>query len=440
MVLATALSDAVGQRASRGDLLDGCSPVSWCFVDRILSVLSRLTLSFSFFPNESSTVSPSCSSSSPSIDLLSCLSFQSLITFLTILLTISFLLIIHHHYNPKMTHPHSTTFPFMSLPPELRDMVYENLLEDPCYPPPPRSSPDSPSLFNFLMPGRSTQRGSGGGAKRSNWILLASKQCYAEFIDVLVKKTTFHLTVSPANYWAVDAVAANTSIATTEKDGSGLTLPFTTSTSTPTTPISSLATFTPPRLFNISLSTLHRIRRCSIKLITTSSMLGVPDPRNMPPSSWALATHLKSELSSVRNVEELNLHVKAIGDPLWNPLWVWYHASQSFKDMGNPCPTPSSTTTTSEKSFSGPKLDRITFSLDTWSPGENHLARSQQDDRAWAWYCTKDHQVALDGGADVTVREFCARLYMECRTCRPELESEDEAQDEDDDDDDDDEE
>jgi hypothetical protein len=38
----------------------------------------------------------------------------------------------------------------------------------------------------------------------------------------------------------------------------------------------------------------------------------------------------------------------------------------------------------------------------------------------------RGHSVGLDCGEDMTVREFCGKLYQECRVCRPELESEDE--------------
>lgn len=70
----------------------------------------------------------------------------------------------------------------------------------------------------------------------------------------------------------------------------------------------------------------------------------------------------------------------------------------------------------------GPRLTRITFSLDTWSPGENFLERGRDGKREeeWVWYCGKGHSVGRDGGRDVTVREFCALLYRECGVCRGE--------------------
>lgn len=70
----------------------------------------------------------------------------------------------------------------------------------------------------------------------------------------------------------------------------------------------------------------------------------------------------------------------------------------------------------------GPKLNSITFSLDSWSPGENHLERDSANGGQWAWYCTNGHCIGPDGSGDVPVREFCANLYKECHVCRPELE------------------
>ena len=112
----------------------------------------------------------------------------------------------------------------------------------------------------------------------------------------------------------------------------------------------------------------------------------------------------------------LTLGAKAIGDPLWNPLWIWFHSSQSFKNIG----------TELSDCKGGPRLEKITFSLDTWSPGENYLQRDAENRGAWTWYCMEGHSVGLDGGVEQTVREFCGMLYRECRTCRPAEEEEEE--------------
>jgi hypothetical protein len=284
-------------------------------------------------------------------------------------------------------------------------MVYNNLLEDPYYPPPPPCSNQQSSPFSWLVPGLfpaaptvtstatpSHQPHHYKTKKPSNWLFIANKQTYNEYMEIMCKKTTFHLTVSPQNY----------------------TPPSPPSTDAKSTEEKSTET---KKIWNIAPETLKHLHKCDIKLITTSPMLGVSDPRNMKPGDWALAQQIRSELKEVSNVRELNLQVKAIGDPLWNPLWVWYHASQSLKNMGFPTESAAPT---------GPKLNRITFSLDTWSPGENLLERDEASGNQWSWKCLHGHCVAPDGPGEVSVREFCARLYMECSTCRPELDSDDE--------------
>ncbi|KAF2727285.1 hypothetical protein EJ04DRAFT_451620 [Polyplosphaeria fusca] len=279
-------------------------------------------------------------------------------------------------------------FRFLDLPAELRDMIYDHLLEDPYFPLPPTCGKQHqhstlPSL-GWVLPGRrlSAARAGATGPRRCNWMLLANRQCYREFMDLVCMKSTIHLTVSPANYKSQEAGDE------TEK-----------------------------KLWKVDPEVLRKVKKCDIKLITTSAMLGVSDPRKMSPGEWALSSQVRSELSDVNNVEELNLHVQALGDPLWNPLWVWYHASQSFKTMGSPRPT-SPSTSSEYKGRLGPTLHRITFSLDIWSPGENYLERDAEGH--WQWYCMKGHCIAPDGAGVLPVREFCARLYMECRVCSPE--------------------
>ncbi|KAJ5040733.1 hypothetical protein J3E72DRAFT_361197 [Bipolaris maydis] len=142
-------------------------------------------------------------------------------------------------------------------------------------------------------------------------------------------------------------------------------------------------------------------------------MLGVTDPRSMTSSSWSLGRRMRQQLKHMSSIQTFTLDAKALGDPLWNPLWIWYHASQSLKLLG---------TDLSDTVPRGPQLSRITFSLDTWSPGENYLKRQTE---GWTWYCARGHVVATDFGHDMTVREFCAKLYKECKVCWAVAEDED---------------
>ncbi|KAF2124890.1 hypothetical protein P153DRAFT_370784 [Dothidotthia symphoricarpi CBS 119687] len=322
-----------------------------------------------------------------------------LVTLLTLLIPLS-LYYMHKHYQ-KMQDKNRKPFAFTALPRELRDMIYTHLLEDPIYPLPP-TSPSSSSSY-WIIPGRWTApilRPQPRVPKKGNWVLLANKQLHEEFMDLVCKRRTLHLTVSPHNYQK----------------------PCTSSDGKPEAE---------KPIWTIAPSTLQNTRTCNLQLVTTSSMLGVSDPRNMKSDDWALARQVRRELRHMSNVTSFALDAKAIGDPLWNPLWIWYHASQSFKDMGTASSLSSSLSSTSSapppsssSSSTGPKLHKITFSLDTWSPGENHLERDAKG--CWVWYCLAGHAVGADGGADMTVREFCARLYQECVVCRPVLEGEEE--------------
>ena len=292
--------------------------------------------------------------------------------------------VLHHLFDRalrrlrKMHEVNTKPFPFESLPQELRDMVYKNLLEDVSYPttatPPPTSS------LNFMFSGvwgAATNTQPTQTRNSSNWIFLANKQIYSEYMDIFCKHSTFNLTVSPSNYQLSD------------KD---------------------------TQIWTIAPSTLSQIRHAHLSVITTSAMLGCTDPRSMSSSSWTLAARIRSEISRMASCTHLTLESKAIGDPLWNPLWIWYHSSQSFKNIGTelsdvPC---------------GPRLDEIRFSLDTWSPGENYLKRDEVNEGRWTWYCLEGHVVGVDGGEEQMVREFCGMLYRECRTCRPAEEGEEE--------------
>lgn len=298
------------------------------------------------------------------------------------------------HAIKKMQNRNDAPFPFMQLPPELRDMVYENLLEDPHYPPPqPCPETRGPSWLSSIA-----QLPSSAQAKttchKSNFLFLANKQIYAEYMDLLCKKTTFYMTIAPHNYAPPETPADE------EKD-----------------------------IWQISPNVLKKIKRCDIQLVTTSAMLGMSDPRTMKSEDWALARQMRRQLSGLHPNASLNLAVKAIGDPLWSPLWVWYHTTEALRGMGSPSlqeEDPRNETVVvddgkgvalSKPTRSEPQFNRITLALDMWSPGENHLARHPANGQ-WAWWCVKGHCVG-QVGAEHPVRQFCSWLY-DCPVCSPE--------------------
>jgi hypothetical protein len=314
---------------------------------------------------------------------------KSWITLLALLLPLLFVVGLRKYR--KMQYQNKKPFRFLDLPQELRDMVYEQFLDDPVYPPPARNEIQR-STLNWMRPARWASTSTPSSTRHeSKWIFLANKQVYAEYMDMVCKRKTFHLSVTPQTY-----------------------KPTTTTTTT-----SPSAFPSPPtehtRVWTISPATLSRVQTCSLKLVTTSSMLGVTDPRSMTSSSWTLGRRMREQLKHMTNVKTFTLDAKALGDPLWNPLWIWYHASQSLKLLG---------TEYSDTVPRGPQLTHITFSLDTWSPGENYLKRDEASGGQWVWYCMKNHLVGTDMGPDMTVREFCAKLYQECSICRVDDEEE----------------
>lgn len=95
-------------------------------------------------------------------------------------------------------------FPFLELPQELRDMVYEYFLDDPVYPAPaPTLYQTTSSVVSWVKPGRWTLAAtstSPTSIRGSKWIFLANKQIYAEYMDMLCKRRTFCFNVSPQTY------------------------------------------------------------------------------------------------------------------------------------------------------------------------------------------------------------------------------------------------
>ncbi|KAF2202481.1 hypothetical protein GQ43DRAFT_455067 [Delitschia confertaspora ATCC 74209] len=306
--------------------------------------------------------------------------------FLTLLaVTLPLLFIILKGIKTKQTK--TRRFQFLDLPPELRGMVYDFLLEDPRYPSKPiLPKMTLPSVWRML-----TRRPNPSSStivfpkekKPSNWIFATNRQIHAEYMDYLCKRRKFQLTIAPENYPQYRK-----------------------------------------EIWAIGSSTLQHIRKCDINLIATSTMLGVKDPRDMVPGSWPLAAQIQNELSAAKEMTELSLHVRAIGNVFWNPLWLWYHATMALWGMGTAQSNAQAPHAEScngddaadEDQRIGSKFNKITFSLDTWSPGENFLQRDDQG--RWGWYCPdKSHWISAGGDENLTIREFCAKIYYECMTC-----------------------
>ncbi|KAF2756858.1 hypothetical protein EJ05DRAFT_511639 [Pseudovirgaria hyperparasitica] len=257
-------------------------------------------------------------------------------------------------------------FPFLNLPAELRDMVYDELLpeEGISYPTKtPQRSQTRLDRFNSLFNRRSSLSKHAG-------VMMANHQLHREFHDVMSAKSKFTLYVDEHNY----------------KDAS---------------------------LWTISAQMLKSIRRCELRFATTPAMMGTHDPRFMP-LEWALCDRVCEKLRKCERLESVTLHIRPISNPLWNPLWVWYHASQAFK--------------TAE----GVKFDSIRFSLDSWTPGENQLGRWLENrlrrssvDGLWKWECVRGHFIADDSDTRQPIRDFCGIIYEDCHVCHPPTETAD---------------
>lgn len=275
-------------------------------------------------------------------------------------------------YTKKFSKP-ARPFNFMALPAELRVKVYHHLMEDPCYPVPPKRT----GWFGRKL-----------SSHPSNLLFVANKQIYKEYMHLMLKQATFQLDVSMQNY---------------------------------NPQLDSDSTTNPPRLWNMAPGTLKRIRKCQVNLITTCAMLDGRNPRENKTGNFALTRQLCAELDSLVSKDtHVSVNVEAVPDPLWNPTWFWYHMSQSLKNA--------------RRANGSPMFHRFTFDVDSPSPGQNQMMRDKANNGKWAWYCSSGagHFIGLDASADQTqardrakkgeyelqVLEFTKLiLYEVCHTC-----------------------
>lgn len=241
-------------------------------------------------------------------------------------------------------------FPFLELPAELRESIYELLIDrEPAFPP-PKTSAKTCSPFRWLISRRPTMSAEGA-------MMLLNRQISSEFVAVLCKKATFNLSFDEAHQpgstsWAMLPAA------------------------------------------------VHHARRCNLWITATPSIMGSFGAHQMSMGGsglWILRERLLELLDSMERLEHVRVHIYARGDRLWNPLWLWHCAGQTFKGI------------------SMRQLRSITFGLEGWSPGENHLSRNQAGQ--WAWECAWGHFIAGDRTDLASIRDFCAALYGRCESC-----------------------
>ncbi|KAK8177587.1 hypothetical protein IWX90DRAFT_22379 [Phyllosticta citrichinensis] len=191
-------------------------------------------------------------------------------------------------YKNHLQRTPSSKASFFDLPPEIRNMVYEELIDPKCNPTFPAPVPHSPQRLRFGWPLQKKKP-----SFNRCGILLASRQVHKEFTAAMCKKALFVFQVEDS---------------AKEMTGS---------------------------LWPLDQDTMTKVRNCEVRVIATSTMLGSRDPRTMP-REWELRERVCDVLSSLAKVNSLRLHVHAQPDRLWNPLWLWSAVSQQFKCVDKP--------------------------------------------------------------------------------------------------------
>ncbi|KAF2673125.1 hypothetical protein BT63DRAFT_421304 [Microthyrium microscopicum] len=249
----------------------------------------------------------------------------------------------------------NSTFPLMKLPAEVRLLIFERLLENEdrafeSLPPSPKPKPITRlrALKKLLTP---------KGPPLSYTSLNAvSRQIREEFLHV---------------YWQHGTLTFKLDAST-----------FSTTPFLPLAPTVSRA-----------------IKSVHLRIFATPSLVGAEgsfDPRNVS-GDWALRDRVVAQLSGMRRLSDVSLTIRASGNQLWNPLWLWYHTSQRFKDSGLRT------------------LGHMSFEMEDFTIREpNHMAREKGG--RWEWRCREGHVVG-DAEVEQGIKPFCFSLYEDCMVC-----------------------
>jgi hypothetical protein len=144
---------------------------------------------------------------------------------------------------------------------------------------------------------------------------------------------------------------------------------------------------------------LSSMRTVRLKVLANPGIVGEFDPRRET-GSWNLRDRVFGLIDRMEKLEDLRLSIQAVGNQLWNPIWLWHYTSQAFK-------------VSEVKAFK-----RMSFDLEGWNVREpNHLERNENG--LWEWRCAENHYVLSDTDGPQPIRSFCAALYAECRICHP---------------------
>ena len=290
-----------------------------------------------------------------------------LITLIVAILVTQFLFL--HGYKPCFDGIiRMKPLPFMSLPPEVRLQIYQNIIDrDPSYPVQEQASTSFTSRLTQTVHKRIRMIKPTG----ANLILLANRQIHAEYIAVLCKTATFKLTLDDDTY-----------LSSSNHNHKHNNSP----------------------IWELSPAVYKQIKRCDLRIVADPSIIGSHDM--MEGGAARLARRVAAALSYMPQLMHLTVHIHA----LTNPLLFWFHASQAFKV------------------YEGLPLQRVSLSSDCKTMGENHLARCSDNDNdddgaavnngeRWEWRCPENHYVVDGLSGKQPIRGFCAALYMDCNIC-----------------------
>jgi hypothetical protein len=143
-------------------------------------------------------------------------------------------------------------------------------------------------------------------------------------------------------------------------------------------------------------ATLSSIRNLDLQIDVTSEMLGASSYRQAPPA-LPFRRELKASISEMKSLKRMSVHVRAIPDHLWNPVFIWLYTLEALKN----CDIP--------------QLRTITFGMGSWVPGANKAVL--QDDGRWTWNCKEGHVLGDDPTEAMEIRQFCALIFQGCMTC-----------------------
>ena len=157
------------------------------------------------------------------------------------------------------------------------------------------------------------------------------------------------------------------------------------------------------QMFGVWQNALGSLKNCTLRLIARPGIANAFDPRQANLREWLLRDSIFNSMRQMTTLKSMTLGIEACGNPLWNPLWLWYLTGQAFMESDVKA------------------LNRIEFTMKNWDlQPSNYLKRLEGGETGWEWRCIKEDHFVTEDEKDMPIRPFCARLYLPCRVCEPE--------------------